>query len=270
VGSNKNPKLVKVSKYLPTELKSKYIELLKECKNVFAWSYEDLKTYDTSVIEHNIPLKLGIKPFKKNLRQINPILFSVIERVQLKNILDAKINVPLRYSEWVSNLVLFIKKNGEIRLFFDFRNLNRSSLKDNYPLPKMDHVLENVVGQNRISMIDDFSGYNKIVIHENDKEKTAFTTPWGTFMYDKIPFGLMNVGATFQRAMEIAIVGEKDKFVVIYLDDMRVFCNSDTKQLVHLRQTFDKCRKFGLSLNPKKSHFSMQEGKLLGHILSKD
>jgi ribonuclease HI len=268
VGSNENPKMVKLSKYLPTDLKSKYVELLKEYKDVFAWSYEDLKTYDTSVIEHKIPLKPGIKPFKQKLRQINPILLPVIER-EVKKLLDAKIIVPLRYSEWVANLVPVRKKNGEIRLCVDFRNLNRSSLKDNYPLPKMDHVLEKVVGENRISMIDGFSGYNQIVVHENDKEKTVFTTPWGTFMYDKMPFGLMNAGATFQRAMDIAFVGEKDKFVVIYLDDLTVFSNSDTKHLVHLRQTFDKCRKFGLSLNPKKSHFSMQEGKLLGHIVSK-
>jgi hypothetical protein len=268
VGSNENPKLVKLSKYLPTELKKKYVELLKEYKDVFAWSYEDLKTYDTSIIEHKIPLKPGVKPFKKKLRQINPILFPVIER-EVKKLLDAKIIVPLRYSEWVANLVPVRKKNGEIRLCVDFRNLNRSSLKDNYPLPKMDHILEKVVGENRISMIDGFSGYNQIVVHENDKEKTAFTTPWGTFMYDKMPFGLMNAGATFQRAMDIAFVGEKDKFVVIYLDDLTFFSNSDAKHLKHLRQTFDKCRKFGLSLNPKKSHFSMQEGKLLGHIVSK-
>jgi hypothetical protein len=134
----------------------------------------------------------------------------------------------------------------------------------------MDHVLEKVVGANRMSMIDGFSGYNQIVVHEDDKEKTAFTTPWGTFMYDKMSFGLMNAGATFQREMDIDFIGERDKFVVIYLDDLTVFSNSDAEHLVHLKQTFEKCRKFGLSLNPKKSHFSMQEGKLLGHIVSKD
>jgi hypothetical protein len=146
---------------------------------------------------------------------------------------------------------------------FDFRNLNKSSLKDNYPLPKMDHVLQKVVGSNRISMIDGFSGYNQIVVHEKDRELTAFTTPWGTFMYDKIPFGIMNAGATFQRAMDIAFVGERDKFVVIYLDDLTIFSKSDEDHLKHLKKTFIKCKKYGLSLNPKKSHFSMQEGKLL-------
>jgi hypothetical protein len=80
----------------------------------------------------------------------------------------------------------------------------------------------------------------------------------------------MNAGATFQREMDIAFVGEKDKFVVIYLDDLTIFSKSDEDHLKHLKQTFIKCKKYGLSLNPKKSHFSMQEGKLLGHIVSKD
>ena len=159
---------------------------------------------------------------------------------EVKKLLDAKIIVPLRYYEWVANLVPVRKKNGEIRLCVDFRSLNRSSLKDNYPLPKMDHVLEKVVGANRMSMIDGFSGYNQIVVHEDDKEKTAFTTPWETFMCDKMPFGLMNARDTFQRAMDIAFIGERDKFIVIYLDDLTVFSNSDAKHLVHLKQTFKK------------------------------
>jgi hypothetical protein len=170
IGSNENPKLVKLSKYLPIEQKKQYAKFLKEYKDVFSWSYEDLKTYDTSIIEHKIPLKSSVKPFKQKLRQINPILLIVIER-EVKKLLDAKIIVPLRYSQWVDNLVPVRKKNGEIILCVDFRNLNRSSLKDNYPLPKMDHILERVVGGNIISMIDGFSGYNQIFVHEDDKEK---------------------------------------------------------------------------------------------------
>jgi hypothetical protein len=133
----------------------------------------------------------------------------------------------------------------------------------------MDHVLEKVVGANKMSMIDGFSGYNQIVVHEDDKEKTPFTTPWGNFMYDKMSFGLMNAGDTFQREMDIYLIGERDKFVVIYLDYLTIFLNSDAKHLVHLKQTFEKCQKFGLYLNPKKPHFSMQEGKLLSHIVLK-
>ena len=89
-------------------------------------------------------------------------------------------------------------------------------------------------------------------------------------MYDKMPFELMNAGATFQRAMDIAFVGERDKFVVIYLDDIIVFSQSDDEHLKHLKQTFLKCRKYGLSLNPQNSHFAVQEGKLLGHLVLAD
>jgi hypothetical protein len=78
-----------------------------------------------------------------------------------------------------------------------------------------------------MSMIDGFSGYNQVSVLPEDREKTTFTTPWGTFMYSKMPFGLMNVGATFQHAMDIDFVGEKDKFVVVYLDDITMFSKSD-------------------------------------------
>ena len=152
-------------------------------------------------------MKPNVKPFRQKLRRINPALFPIIEK-EVKKLLDAKIIVPLRYSSWVANLVPARKKNGEIRLCVEFRNLNRYSLKDNYPLPKIEQILQKVVGAQRISMVDGFSRYNRITMHPGDREKTSFTTPWGDFMYDKMPFGLMNVGATFQRAMDIAFVGE--------------------------------------------------------------
>ena len=119
-------------------------------------------------------------------------------------------------------------------------------------------------------MLDGFSGYNQILVHLEDQEKTAFTTPWGTFMYAKMPFGLLNAGGTFQRAMDIAFSEEKDKFLVIYLDDNTIFSESDEQHLQHLEWVFLKCRKFGISLNPKKSKVTQEEGKLLGNISSKD
>ena len=117
---------------------------------------------------------------------------------------DAKIIAPIRFSEWVSNLVPTRKKTDEIRLCVDLRNLNKASIKDNYPPPKMEHILQRVVGSTKISLLDGFSSYNQILVQPDDQPKTAFTTPWGTFMYVKIPFGLMNVGATFQRVMDIS------------------------------------------------------------------
>ena len=162
------------------------------------------------------------------------------------------------------------KKTGEIRLCIDFRNLNKVSLKDNYSLAKMDHILQRVVGASRMSLLDGYSGHNQISIHEDDRDKTAFTTPWGTFHYDKMPFSLKNASATFQRAMDLAFANKKDVFLVVYLDDLTVFSKSDEEHMHHLKTVFQKCRKYGLSLNPKKSLFAKEEGKLLGHIISKD
>jgi hypothetical protein len=267
INLDSNPRLVKISRKLLQKQKEAYVELMKQYSDILSWSYEYLKVFDPEIIQQKIPLKPGSKPFKQKSRQFNPLLLHVIEK-ELKWLLEAKIIVPLSYSEWMANLVPFKKKSGEIRLCVDFMNLNRCSLKDNYPLPKMDHILQRVVGAKRISMLDGYSGYNQISVVEEDKKKTTFTTPWGTFMYEKMPFGLMNARATFQRAMDIDFIGEKDRFVVIYLDDITIFSASDEEHLQHLKQTFEKCRRYDISLNPKKSHFSMEEGKLLGNIVS--
>jgi len=266
LGTQCEPKLVKLFKGVPKDYKKRYIDLFKKFADVFSWSYEDLKTYDKTIIQHKIPLKDGIKPHRQKLRQINPLLLAPIEK-EVKKLLPAKIIVPLRYSHWVSNILPVRKKNGEIRLCVYFRNLNRASLKDNYPLPKMDFVLQKVTRAYSLSMVDSFSGYNQVAVEKEDQKKTTFTTPWGTFMYARMPFGLMNARDTFQRAMDIAFVG--DKFVVIYLDDVTIFSNSNDEHLQHFHKAFLKCRKYGLSLNPKNYFFSLEEGKFLGHIVSK-
>jgi hypothetical protein len=197
---------------LKEETINKYKNLLQKYADIFAWSYNDLKTYNKDVMEHKIPLKVDGKPVIQKIRHINPILLPIIEK-EIKKLWEAKIIIHLRFSNWVSNIVPVRKNNGEIPICVDFRNLNRCSLKDNYPLPKMDHILQRVVGSKRLSMIDGFSGYNQIVVSEANREKTTFTTPWGTFMYEKMPFSLMNVGARFQRAMDIIFAGERDRFV---------------------------------------------------------
>ena len=102
-------------------------------------------------------------------------------------------------------------------------------------------------------MLDGFYGYSQILVSLEDRENTTFTITWGTFMYAIMPFGLINAGATFQREMDLAFVGNI-KFIVIYLDDLTLFSDSDEKHLKHLRKVFERCRKYGIYLNPK-SHF---------------
>ena len=104
-------------------------------------------------------IKLGEKPFRKKLRRINPKLVPIIEK-EVKRLFDANIIMTMRFLKWVANLVPVRKKNGEIRLCADLKNLNKVSLKDNYPLPKMDQILQRVAGSERISTMKGFPGYN--------------------------------------------------------------------------------------------------------------
>ena len=107
----------------------------------------------------------------------------------------------------------------------------------------MDHILQRVVGSKRIYLLDGFSSYNQLLVHPNDQVKTTFTTSWGTFMYVKIPFGLMNAGATFHKAMDISFLEELGLFIIIYLDDITFFSKTDEEHLEHLKKVFEKCRK---------------------------
>ena len=122
----------------------------------------------------------------------------------MKKLLDAKIIFKVRHSEWVSNLVPMRKKSGEIRLCVDFRNLNHASDKDNYHVPPMEQILQMVSGSELFFLLDGFSGYNQVLVAEEDRLKTTFRTKWGTFAYRRMPFGLINAGATFQSTMDIA------------------------------------------------------------------
>jgi hypothetical protein len=110
IGSQEEPRFVKLSSSLTREQRVEYMKLLREFTDVFEWTYGDLKMYETSVIEHKIPLKEEARPFRQKLRQINPMLLPVMEK-EVKRLLDAQIIVPLRYSEWVANLVPVRKKS---------------------------------------------------------------------------------------------------------------------------------------------------------------
>jgi hypothetical protein len=174
------------------------------------------------------------------------------------------------YSQWVSNLVPVRKKNGDICLCFDFRHLNSVSLKDNYRIPPMEEILQQVFGSQMMTLLDGFLGYNQIALKPYHSHKTAFTTCWGTYAYNKMPFGLINVVNTFQRTMAISFKGLLGNIIAFYFDDQTVFSKEWSSHFDHLRQFLLRCRKFGISLNPNKAIFGVMEGNSLGHIVSRE
>ena len=126
-----------------------------------------------------------------------------------------------------------------------------------------------VSGSELFSLLDGFSGYNQVLVAEEDRLKTTFRTKWGTFAYRRMPFGLINAGDTFQRAMDIAFHRLIGRSAVVYLDGITIFSKRKEEHAFHLRHIFERCRIYGISLNPKKCVFAVTEGKLLGHIVSK-
>jgi hypothetical protein len=163
--------------------------------------------------------------------------------------------------------VIIRKKTGEIWMCVDFRDLNKERIKDNFPLPNMEFLLQQVIGSTCMSMLDGFSGYNQVLVAEEDREKTTFITPWETYAYARMPFGLKNVGATFQRAMDHAFSGLIGKFMEDYPDYLLMHSKTRGDHIHHLRNFFERCRLYGVSLNPNKCLFFVTQGKLLGHIV---
>ena len=130
------------------------------------------------------------------------------------------------------------KKNGDIRIFIDFRNLNKACQKDNFPLPPMEQILQAVASSELMSFLDGFARHNQVLVHHDDQLKTTLRTKWCTYAYRKMPFGLINAGATFQRAMDIAFKGLVNKSVVIYLDDITMYSKKRSDHLRYLKQIF--------------------------------
>jgi len=207
-------------------------------------------------MQHSIPLKAEVKPYQQKLRKFHPDLEPQMKQ-ELKKILYAKIIFPIRHTEWVANLVPVRKKNGDVRLCVDFRNLDRASKKDNYPVPPMEQILQKVVGSEMFYLLDGFLGYNQVLVYHTDQLLTAFRTKWGTFFFRKMSFGLINAGATFQREMDVAFRGLINESVVVYLDDVTIYARKRLDHIHHLRQVLERCRKYGISLNPKKSGFAV-------------
>ena len=160
------------------------------------------------------------------------------------------------------------KKDGKVRMCIYYRDLNRASPKDNFPLSHIDTLVDNTARFSLFSFMDGFSGYNQIKMAAEDMEKTTFITLWGTFCYKVMPFGLKNAGATYQRAMVALFHDMMHKEIEVYVDDMIAKYESEEEHLVNLRRLFERLQKFKLRLNPTKCTFSMRSGKLLGFIVS--
>ena len=269
IGDGKTPRLTFVNKTLEADPRDEMIGLLKEYSDCFAWNYTEMPGLSREIVEHRLPIKSGFRPFKQRARTFRPDLLPRIKD-EIHRLLEADFIRPCRYAEWVSNIVPVEKKeSGKLRVCIDFRNLNRATPKDEYPMPIADTLINNASGNRIISFLDGNAGYNQIFMAEEDASKTAFICPGfiGLFEWVVMTFGLKNAGATYQRAMNLIFHELLGNTVEVYIDDIVVKSAEFSSHIADLRKAFDKMRQYGLKMNPRKCAFGVSAGKFLGFVI---
>ena len=164
----------------------------------------------------------------------------------------------VNHPEWFANVFWMPKKDGKVRMCVDFQDLNKASPKDDFPLPYIALLL----------VMDGFLAYNQIKMGREDMEKTSFITPWGTYCYKVMPFGLKNARATYQHVVTTLLHDLIHKEVEVYVDDMIVKSKDREEHIPAFQKFFERIQFYKLQLNPKKCTFGVTSGKLLGFMVS--
>ena len=231
--------MIQVGNTLTTSEKNALLALFTEFKEVFAWSYEDMPGIDTDIVQHCIPTNPTMKPIKQKLRRMKP-KWTLKIKEEVEKQYNAGFLRVVNYLEWLANVVLKPKKDGKVRMCVDFQDLNKANPKDDFPLPHIDILVDNTIGHALLSFMDGFSRYNQIKMAPEDIEKTFFITPWGTYCYKVMPFGLKNASATYQCAATTLLHDLIHKEVKVYVDYMIVKSKDHEGYIPALRKFFER------------------------------
>nr|GEX38966.1 hypothetical protein [Tanacetum cinerariifolium] len=226
--------------------RNQLIELLKNNNDVFAWQPPDMVGIPRRINQHALNVNPSITPIAQKRGTLGQEKSKVVMK-EVDEWLRAGIIRPVRYPTWISNPVLVKKVDDTWIMCIDFKNLNSACRNDYYPLPEIDPKIEVVMGFPFKCFLDAYKGYHQIQMFEKDEEKTAFYTDQGTFYYTKMPFGLKNARATYQR-----------------------LSRTEEDMIMDVMETFDNLKKINMKLNPKKCSFGVKEGKFLGYMVTSE
>ncbi|XP_024016831.1 uncharacterized protein LOC112090237 [Eutrema salsugineum] len=244
------------------------IHFLNQHSSTFAWSAEDMPGIDPQIACHELNIDPTYKPIKQKRRKLGPEKVQAVND-EVERLLKVGSITEVKYPDWLANPVVVKKKNGKWRICVDFTDLNKACPKDSFPLPHIDRLVEATAGNELLSFMDAFSGYNQILMHPQDREKTSFITDRGIYCYKVMPFGLKNAGATYQRLVNRMFASQLGRTMEVYIDDMFVKSLVASDHVGHLRTCFDILDQYGMKLNPTKCTFGVTSGEFLGYIVTR-
>nr|GEZ44947.1 reverse transcriptase domain-containing protein [Tanacetum cinerariifolium] len=247
--------------------RTKLCALLKKNLDIFAWQLSDMTRVPRSIAEHRLNIRDGCPPVQLKKRG------QALERAksiqaEVQKLVEARIMREVYYHDWLSNPVMVKKHDGSWRMCVDFTDLNKVCPHDCYPLPEIDWKVESLCGYPFKCFLDAYKGYHQIQLAEADEEKTAFHTGQGVYCYTKMPFGLKNAGATYQRLMHKAFESQMGRNIEVYVDDLVVKSHTEAEMVRDIEETFQTLRKINMKLNPKKYSFGLAEGVFLGYVIT--
>ncbi|CAI5480238.1 unnamed protein product [Closterium sp. Yama58-4] len=217
-------------------------------------------------VDHRIELEPGSRPVAKPQWRLSPAETEEMTQ-QVRHFLAQGFIQPSR-SPWAAPILFAPKKDGGLRMCIDYRALNAATVKNRFPVPRVEDLLDAVQGARVFSKIDLRSGYHQIRVVPEDQHKTAFRTKQGLYEFRVLPFGLTNAPATFQTLMNTVLSEFLGSFVVVYLDDILIFSKSKEEHVQHLQKVFEVLRREKLYAKQSKCEFFLPEVEFLGHVVS--
>jgi hypothetical protein len=252
---------------LSDEQEKTLLRFLFNNKDVFAWTANDLCGVNRDFIEHSLNVDPSFSPRKQRLWKMSKDKAEGA-RNEVKRLLSAGAIREVTYPEWLANTVMVKKANGKWRMCIDFTDLNKACPKDEFPLPRIDSLVDATASSELMSLLDCYSGYHQIWMKKEDEPKTSFITPSGTYCYLRMPEGLKNAGGSFNRMTAKVLHSRIGRNVLTYVDDIIVKSTKQDNHIADLQETFANFRQAGLKLNLEKCVFGVKKGKFLGCLVS--
>ena len=247
--------------HVPKDYAERFRKMLEKHDDMWSGHLGEITT-----VQHHIDLKPGARPIYQKPRRTGLSARKFVGE-EVDRMLKAKVIEPAQ-CEWASPLVLAPKSDGSFRFCVDYRKLNEVTIKDTYPLPRMDDCIDSLGEATVFSSLDANWGYWQIAVADEDKDKTAFTSHVGTYRFLRMPFGLTNAPATFQRTLDILLSKYNWRTCLVYLDDVIIFSKNLEEHLVHVDEVLTTLRAAGISLKLAKCSWCTDKINYLGHTIT--